>query len=323
MGDFHMVTALAYSNDFDPQVVFQEARDEHLTPLGWGSLADTDLLRVCAGLVRHRHDDQSQHPAKIKIDALARSIKDHSDIIENAVESVAAATGLLAAVGVHGPDILPYSWQLIVLAIELGSRPAFVLEPKERSEVERWFWLTTYGGVFAGVNSSVVDKASAALKSMMSGDGSHAMDKYITAGVEQPERFDFRAVRSKACMLSMARYLDGRDRQGAAHRVLSRGVGSVHAIYYKQGRSCWYNLMIGDPDQLQQIRKAAWARVDGKSDDSQDRLLTRQAIPADATGPMLDLLEARQPLLWEHEKAFVQSIGMEIVENEPQQDTDS
>ncbi|AVS92698.1 hypothetical protein C8246_13850 [Paracidovorax avenae] len=150
MSDFHMVAALAYTNGFDPQEQFEKVRSELLEPVGWGDFDDAAILRVCAGLVR-RAGDASQHPAKLEIARLSQSLRADIKLIEKAGNSIANAASLLRkAVGVHGAEALPYSWQLIVLAIELGGRSNQELKAKEITQFARWFWLTTYGGYLRG-----------------------------------------------------------------------------------------------------------------------------------------------------------------------------
>lgn len=132
MSDFHMVAALAYTAQFDPQEHFDQVRAEHLEPVGWGGVDDADVLRVCAGLVRQLQSDSSQHPAKLDVDRLGKSLRKDPALIELAGESMAWAAKLLRqSAGVHGPAVLPYSWQLILLAIELGKRKGKILRRNE------------------------------------------------------------------------------------------------------------------------------------------------------------------------------------------------
>lgn len=314
MSDFHMVAALAYTNNFEPQEHFDLVRTEHLEPVGWGDVDDADILRVCAGLVRRSGGpgELYQHPAKLNIDRLGKALRDNPSLIEKAGISIAEVGELLSNfAGVHGPGILPYSWQLIVMAIEFGSRPEIHLSEPEIKQACRWFWLTTYGGVFASTKTTVVDRAGRALSDMLVGGNENAMQRDIVRQVEPPTRFDFRAARSRACLLAMARIADQGNLTGEAHhRLADVGVSTVKTLWPKYGRS-WYNLVIEPSDtQLRNIRDAFRRRSNAKSIADDDILLEKVGIPANATGGIEELLQIRSAYLTEKERLFVVQLGL-------------
>jgi hypothetical protein len=321
MSHFHMVAALAYTKDFDPQVRFESVRDEVLEPLGWDTMSDMDLLRVCAGLLRQQ-GKRSHHPAKLHIADLAKALRHEPELIGEAGKSVGeAATLLRVEAGIHGPGILPYSWQLIVLAISLGSRTAqpAPLTDHQRKMAARWFWLTTYGGVFAGVNTTVVDRSLKALEDMMHGGDESAMEQDIVRRVEALSGFDGRAARSRACLLAMARLSDDDDLEnGTAHRLLAAGTDPVGVLMpsLQNSRSTWYNRIIAGPDELKHMRQALrhLGRGDATMEDKQ--LLKRIGIAAtrrSATSPEA-LLEQRRKLLCKREEQFVKKLGLQWAE---------
>jgi len=312
MSDFHMVAALAYTDQFDPQEHFEKVRAEFLEPEGWGEFDDADVLRVCAGLVRVR-GDMSQHPAKLDIDRLGKALRGDMKLIERAGSSVAAAASVLrVAAGIHGAEALPYSWQLIVLAIELGSREDQPLRPKEISQCARWFWLTTYGGVFAGVNSAIVDRAGRALSEMLDGRDETAMLLDIGRRVEEPSRFDFRAARARACLLAMAREQDDGDLNGSTHRALAEGSKAVQTLSPKTGRSTWYNLIIEtDHERLRALRDALRHRAGGVTVEDDHELLAEVSIRRTDSGDIEKLLQMRRARLLAKEKKFVETLGLD------------
>lgn len=66
MSNADMVFALAYSNNFDPRESFEEAKEEYLSEYGrWIDISDSDVLRVCSGLINH-------DPSKINVEVLAK-----------------------------------------------------------------------------------------------------------------------------------------------------------------------------------------------------------------------------------------------------------
>jgi len=312
MSDFHMVAALAYTNGFDPQEQFELARAEFLEPVGWGDIDDADVLRVCAGLVRLR-GDTSQHPAKIDIGELGKSLRQDPSLIWEAGQSVgAAATVLRTAVGVHGSGALPYSWQVIVLAIELGARRHKPLRKEELRQCARWFWLTTYGSVFAGVNSAIVDRAGRALSDMLNGKDESAMLLDIGRRIEEPARFDFRAARARACLLAMARQQDEENLNGKAHRALAEGSQAVQTLNAKVGRSVWFNLIIEtDGEHLRELRDTIRRRASGEKQAGDTERLTELSIRRTTAGDVDALLQGRRATLLALEKAFVERLGLE------------
>jgi len=311
MSDFHMVAALAFTDKFDPQEQFEKVRSALLEPEGWGDFDDADILRVCAGLVR-MDGDTSQHPAKLDIARLSKSLRSDPELIERAGRSIATAVSVLrTAVGVHGAEALPYSWQLIVLAMELGSRDK-PLRPREISHCARWFWLTTYGGVFAGVNSAIVDRAGRALSEMLAGKDETAMQLDIGRRVEEPGRFDFRAARARACLLAMARDQDDGDLNGSTHRSLAEGVKAVQTLHPKTGRSAWYNLVV-EPDHevLRTLRDALRHRSTREDSEDEVALLATVSIARSDSRNVEELLQSRRLRLLAKERRFVEKLGFD------------
>ena len=312
MGPFHMVTALAYTKGFDPQEAFTDIRTELLEPEGWSGIAEIDMLRVCAGLVRRRLNNPSQHPAKLDIRGLAKAIQEHHELIDRTGEALAETAKLLRGVGIHGPGILPYGWQMIALAIEVGSRDTVEFTEGDRPALERWFWLTTYGEVFAGVNSAVVDRASRALTDLLSGGSWHAMARDTTQQIAEPSRSNFRTARLRGLFLQMARHQDKGDTSGAAHHALAQGASSLGTLISKTGRSAWYNLVI-EPEisQLKQLRSALRERAKRRSGSDEDAALLQSiAIEPTDQGSLDALLQQRRIRLLEHERVFVEDLGL-------------
>jgi len=320
MSPFHMVTALAYTDSFDPQAEFARVRGELLEPEGWGNISDMDMLRVCAGLLRGGLGKTSQHPTRLDIRGLATDLKENPEIILRAGHGLKAGVSFLRSIGVHGPAILPYSWQLLILAIEAGRGDPVAFSPQATEALTRWFWLTTYGGVFAGINAAVVDRATQALSDMLTGGGWEAMRRDTTQQIEEATRFDFRAARSRACVLQMANRADQGAPDGPAHTALASGAASVGTLEPKLGRSKWFNLVIESRvGRLVELRKALRDRAAVSSggqqgllpsDSRQETLLNGIGIEVDDRGAVKALLECRRSRLLQKERAFVEGLGL-------------
>ena len=188
-----------------------------------------------------------------------------------------------------------------------------------RRAVRIWFWLTTYGGVFAGVNSAIYDRAASSLDEMRVWEtdervaeiGRLAMSRDLTLVVTEVTRFDFRAARAKACMLAMARFQDGGDHAGPAHRALAHGADALQLVFRKGRRSSWHHLTIVTWDgQLHDLREALRRRSEGTGEQGDPELLQSIGLDPGATGPIEELLEQRRQALLDQEKQFVARLGL-------------
>ena len=306
MGTFHMVSALAYKSAFDPQDAFSEAREKFLEPVGWEGVSDSDILRVCAGLAK-------MPPQDFNITKLAKQLQKNPDLVKKAFREVLRSTEVFANFGVLSPKILPYHWQLITLSINLHR---IELNKDDRQDklkaIEQWFWLTTYGGVFGGINSSIYKRASQALLSLCEGKSAKAMENDISRKLGEVTRFDFRSARSKACALAMARLQDRNDRKGPAHNALTQGISALKLLFNKGNRATWWHLFITTPENtVEKIRKV----VSHPNDYLQ--LLAGLGCPENSEGTTEELLEARRQTIIKQERVFVQELGFEWEANRP------
>ncbi|MFH1531422.1 MAG: hypothetical protein ABIK09_11905 [Pseudomonadota bacterium] len=300
MSDFHMVAALAYTTNLDLQLDFTTAREEHLVPIGWKEVDDQQVLRVCAGIA-------DMAPLRFRVGDLAKRLREKSSLINDAFIAVARAAGLFARAGVRSPMALPYSWQLITLAIRLHEMELAISEA-EHEAIVRWFWLTTYGEVFAGVNSAVYKRSDEALAEMIRGEAHKVMERDMRLKLGEPTRSDFRSVRAKACALAMARHQDGGRLDGPSHRALAdHGAQAMQILFSKGMRSKWQHLAIVTPDlEIGKLRQVLQRRADGASPEPGDEAILRTlAIPENVRGSIDHLLEERRRFLAEKEGGFV------------------
>jgi len=305
MTDFNMVAALAYREGRDPQELFERFRSEMLEPIGWKDLSDMDVLRVCAALTK-------QHPAKIEVNKLAERLASQQDLIDRAFQAMANAARLVGELcGVTGPEVLPYSWQLITLAVWLGTAGQYPPKDTAREAIRRWLWLTTYGEVFAGVNSAIYDRSLKALGEMIEGGGPEAMDRDLTRKVRPVSTFDFRAARAKAVALAMARHADGSDFRRPAHRALASGAEAIGVLQASGRRSDWWNRVIVTAESVNDYRTALKNRASGGSQPEEDQLLQTIGIARDVQGMISDLLTARRQQIEAEERLFVETLGLE------------
>jgi hypothetical protein len=299
MGDFNMVAALAFQTGFDLQEIFANAREEYLEPIRWNSISDSDLLRACAAIA-------DKEPTTLKVEALAKQLRSDPEIVAKAFRSIVLAISALKGCGIHGPEMLPYTWQLIVMATALRDYSSIGI--KAQKALERWFWITTYGGVFATGNKSVVySQSKQALLEMMHDGTETAMERYIRRNVYLLNRFDFRAGRAKACVLTMARLHDGNDKDGAAHKALVLGTNALQVLPIKGGqRSTWWHLVIET-----EYGVVAAIRSEAKAGGwlSQSNALIQFGLNEIDDDDILPAMESRRDQIQSAEKHFVEELG--------------
>lgn len=310
MGDFHMVSALSYKSDFDLQKIFEINREKFFSEIPyWRNISDLDILRVCSSLI----NDKSQHPTKINIDNLAKGLYSNNLVIEKSFKSIKFAAEMLGKFGVHSPESLPYSWQLIVLAIAIGENREIISKEKQ---IEKWFWITTYGEVFAGINSAIYNRSKSALLEIISGKISIAIERDVSAKIKPITRFDFRAARSKACALAMARHQDNDNPNGKAHKALAEGVSSMQLFFSAGQRSLWWHLFIMEKHNVEEIKtlKNNLAKISKENNaDTVEKIIKLIGPIGNFNKNKIDMetfISSRRKILLEKERDFVKKIGL-------------
>ncbi|CAK8711706.1 MAG: hypothetical protein CDV28_11551 [Candidatus Electronema aureum] len=304
MNDFNMFSALSYNDEFDAQKIFEDYRSLMLEPIHWQNVSDLEILRICAGLVEN-------HPATFLVEKLSKDLKDKKEIIELAFKAIERAAIILKrSCGIHGRRSLPYAWQLITIAIYLAHNAD---ENKiDEEAIAKWFWLTTYGEVFNSFKDKTYDRSREALVSMIAGRSWGAMERDVTRKVEMISRFDFRAARSKACALCMARHQDEDDFEGDAHKALAEGVDSMGVICSKGQRSVWWHLAIAtSSDSLIQYRNALALAAKNTDQEEHSVILKKLGFPDSSKGTVKELLEERMRMLIEKESEFIKELELD------------
>lgn len=311
MSDYDMVAALAYDADFDFRDKFDQAREEYLGDYRhWNEVSDSDVLRVCTGLL-------GADPSKINVDSIAKNISRNNTLIDESYENIAKAIQILINFGITGPAALPYSWQLITLAIFIfNENDNFDFSSQDvKNIVRKWFWLTSYGEVFAGINSATYKRSSKALLDMLKGKGFEAMERDLTRKITATKRFDFRAARSKACALNMARVFDGSE-TGEAHDTLAEGKSAMQVLWGSGMRSNWKDLgVIPNSLSLNLVKSAITKKVDNMLlNDAESAHINKLGISNEITyRDTQDLIEKRANSLLDKERKFVEELGLEWV----------
>lgn len=186
MDEAHLVSALTWSTEFDLSETLDNMRKDF--PYGWQKIEDGIFLQVCKGL-------SGLDMTKAAQNELVKKITDNEDLLNNAFVSLRKAVELLEKkAGVAQQELLPYTLQLVLLAIELSKT---TLTPDLENWYVRWFWMTGWSEVFASASYKQVKQEQDSL--------SNKNQQVWTRNSTLPERFDFRYARVRLFMLRLAK----------------------------------------------------------------------------------------------------------------------
>lgn len=202
MGEADMIHALTWSPTFELRGRIESLRDELLEPLGWGEIEFEDILKV----VKAEADLDLYEES---VEQVSQLLKRDPAALDRAFEHLARVARLLREeCGVRSWSLVPYSHQPILMAdaIRVASKKTDV-----RRILADWFWITTYGEMFAGLSGYRIGVAIRELRESVK-DGELRWSGASGFRVRPvPTSADFRAVRVKAIALLLARNIHAVD----------------------------------------------------------------------------------------------------------------
>jgi len=189
MAESHLVAALTWTPHFDLRERFDELREAF--PLGWRDIDEGLFLQVCKGLAGLDMTKTGQVE-------LVNKLKNDSTLLERAGSALArAAEWLSSEVAVVRPELLPYAFQAVLLAVEfdrwVGAKP-----PKDAFRA--WFWRTCWSESFASATYRQVRQEQDRLRDAVDGTAQVPW----TRDQSVPERVDFRSARVRLLALRLA-----------------------------------------------------------------------------------------------------------------------
>ena len=216
MSEVHMVNALTWTTNFDLLARLEALKEEHLVRVGWGDLDDDLIIKTCKAALELDLYDSS-------VEELSKQLRSQPSVLDQSVRNLSAAAMFLAGKClVAGPGILPYGLQIVLIADSFRKYP---LPDKSReSLLVSWFWMTTFGELFAGISSTrlsiVMDKLRETLQQrVLTWPGANPFRRRPLA-----LRFDMRSARSRAVAIGAAyrRPLDSSGNPVPAAALLAR-----------------------------------------------------------------------------------------------------
>jgi len=324
MDQVHMINALTWRPDFDLNERLERIREE-LGAEGWQELEPSVILSTCkAALQLDIYESDAN--------AITRELSSNRQILDVARDRLLeAASFLRARCRVHGPAMLPYSFQIVLIADALGSsRGADRAAVEDR--VSLWFWATTFAEFFAGMSSTRLRGALEHLRQVVEGAAEPLPDD-LTRVIEPLRRFDPRSARSRALALLLADRgpLDAEgDRQPpgphailtehgrhAMPTVLDARSFSVGAAKLPENRFIAHPRLVGRLRELfldgpTLLPKAAPPRAILDS-----HLISAEAVSALGRHAYRDFLLCRRRDLAAMELARIKELGLEVRESRP------
>jgi hypothetical protein len=301
MTEVHMITALTWSPSFDLNDRMRDIRTE-LGAVGWQDLEDQMILNTCKSAL-----DLDLYSANAK--DVQKALRERPQVLEEATASLKkAATFLRDHCKIYGPAILPYSFQIVLLAdaLRLTTQPT----PELDEALKKWFWLTTYTEHFAGISGFRFARTQEHIRRVVTqGDAPEPPDLVET--VASPRRFDFRTARSRAMALRMADFQAEKGADQDPYQLLADFGGEAMPKLIP-GR------IIKDTD----LSEGPWNRIlvhPWEASLMRD-FLQRQEFPEpelralhfvdDTAIGLSDLLDRRRKALLRQEANFVESLGL-------------
>ncbi len=303
MGEADMIHALTWSPTFELRDRIEALRSELLQPIGWGEIDFETVLKV----VKAEADLDLYEES---VEQVSRVLKDDPQALERAFERLKRVADFLRAeCGIRDWDLVPYAVQSVLLADVFRQK-----EVDARLDLLRdWFWVTTYGEMFAGLSGYRLGVALKALRDSV-------RDGMLRWSGATPFRLrplrataDFRAVRIKALALQLARRQSaarGSDepfRLLADHKRMAMVQLVRRSVLTKDSFSSPGNRFLCAPQEVAALRLAILGgQIDGG-------LQAAHVIPDDATAAATDgqwdqFVAARTAALVDAEQVFVDDI---------------
>lgn len=314
IGQVDMVGAAVWNDGIDLKRLVDEEVLRPLADVGWQHLDKRMVLNTVKaqlGLDIYRSE----------IGAIREKLKQSPSAFAEAARNLKRAADLLRRCGIRGPAVLPYSYQIVLLADALGR----VRDHRDQAVIDRltrWLWATTYGELFAGMNSTRLRLALDHVRAVARGEADPIPDD-LDRVVVPITRFDFRSARSRALAVAMAVDWEPVRRDGKkawplkllaeeGNDALPKLVVSVPKGSHVDPRCLAgpENRFISRPAEANLLRRdllepARFREVIGRSHG-----LTPFVVTASRKGGVDALLHARRLVLLETERKRVEAIGL-------------
>lgn len=221
MNEAHLVAALTWRSDFDLRDRIADLKG--MLPVGWKSIDESIYLQVCKGLAGLDMTKAGQNE-------LVKKLTEDASLLERAGSGLKRASEFLVDnAAIVNLEVLPYAFQVVLLAVELDSYQSNDL-PK--NELLAWFWRTSWSEIFSTGAYRQIKIEQERLRNVLKG-----IVEEVPWGKPQslPVRFDSRSARVRLVMIRLAMRselvnIDGNSIDSRS-LLLSYGRGSLLRLF--------------------------------------------------------------------------------------------
>ncbi len=307
MGDVDMVAALSWSEQFDLREKLEEVR-ERLGEVGWETLEDKLILSACRAAL-----DLNLYEANAE--ETSQSIRENPKILEEVANHLIHTAQFLAKhCGIYSPNMLPYTYQSVLLTEALRKYPF----PNDTTtqELKNWWWRTAYTERFSGINEAGMQRALEEILDLAQGQSYHS-GKLKEKIAPLPKNFNFASARAKLLVLRLAE-LKPQSQDGIVLKVgeLLTHHGSQAMFRLIHGNSIPENCFLVEPVNSSKFRNYLLKLTDWHEDFLNSHAISPTAANALKQGNYKKFLEERRKTLIDLEKAFIQPLGLDYEEEE-------
>jgi hypothetical protein len=307
-GDVDMIHALTWTPEFELQDQMESLRSEVLQPVGWGGIEFDDILKIVKA-----EADLDLHEESVE--QVSNVLKRDPDALERPFEHLAQVADLLRKrCGILNWELVPYSMQAVLMA------DAFRVAGKRKNTGEvrgllaDWFWLTTYGEMFAGLSGYRLGIAIRDLRNSIE-DGEMRWSGASSFRVRPiPASADFRAVRMKAVALLLARRIkDSSSSTTDPFRTLAEyGRSAMFALIPRRSLSKTSfsspgNRFLCAPEAAVELKQRILA-LELNESDCLEHVISKAAIAASQAGDWDRFVAERLKSIIELEDDFVRAV---------------
>jgi hypothetical protein len=303
MDEADMIHALTWSPEFELRERCESLRSEVLQPVGWGQIGLDTILKVVKA-------ESSLDLSTESVEAVSAVLRADHEAVDRAFEHLARAAELLRTrCGILSWDLVPYSVQAVFLADAL--RLAGPLDA--RSPLADWFWLTTYGEMFAGLSGHRLNVALRNLRQSVD-DGqmrwSGASDFRMRP---LPTSAGGWGARMKAVALMLARQIDIIESSSAPFRTLAEhGKDALfplvpRRLVAKASYSSPGNRFLCAPRETEELKDRLLSGALHESDQIK-HLISDAAVVAARAGNWDEFVQVRLKALSEQQHTFVSDL---------------
>jgi hypothetical protein len=302
-GELEMAVALNWNERFFLTEKIADVQ-EKIAEASWTKLDEKLILSACRVSLEWEF-------CEIYPDEIIKELKEDPETFDDVADSFIQVAQFLQTCGIYTPQMLPYSYQSVLLA------EAFRTNPSPNNAVLKalstWLWRTAYTEDLSGLNDANMQRALEEILSLANGEvypASNLKEKIAPL----PKRFNFNASRAKLLALRLAELKP----QAINGELLPVGEllglqGKNAILRLLPNLSSPENCFIVEPKAFFQFRDYL-LKTEAKT--WENDFLRSHAI-SDAAAQALKLhsydqfLSERRQTLIELEKSFIQPLGLD------------